>query len=164
LPERASNLQTTSFQMRGLIRQLLGSKARELDSEAERLENLLRDSAVTEQQEAESLRVLESEQERLTTRNYELETELRQNQNLLGQTALELDRAENRIGFNAGNLNNAIRTSVHEDWIVVIDADQTLPTNYLAALGEVVKESVGTSASAPSLQCRRTARGCPSSW
>ncbi|MBI3484665.1 MAG: AAA family ATPase, partial [Acidobacteria bacterium] len=87
-------------QMRGLLRQLLGSKARELDVEAERLENLLRESAVTEQQEAESLRALESEQERLTTRNYELETELRQNQNLLGQTALELDRAENRIGFN----------------------------------------------------------------
>jgi chromosome segregation protein len=92
-------------QMRGLVRQLLGSKARELDSEAERLENLLRESAVTEQQEAESLRALESEQERLTTRNYELETELRQNQNLLGQTALELDRAENRIGFNRERMN-----------------------------------------------------------
>jgi len=87
-------------QMRGLIRQLLGSKARELDVEAERLEHLLRDAAVTEQQESESLRALENEQERLSTRNYELETELRQNQNLLGQTALELDRAENRIGFN----------------------------------------------------------------
>jgi len=87
-------------QMRGLIRQLLGSKARELDVEAERLEHLLRDAAVTEQQESETLHALESEQERLSTRNYELETELRQNQNLLGQTALELDRAENRIGFN----------------------------------------------------------------
>ncbi|MCL4524536.1 MAG: chromosome segregation protein SMC, partial [Acidobacteria bacterium] len=87
-------------QMRGLLRQLLGSKARELDVEAERLEHLLRDAAVTEQQETESLRSLETEQERLSTRNYELETELRQNQNLLGQTALELDRAENRIGFN----------------------------------------------------------------
>jgi chromosome segregation protein len=87
-------------QMRGLLRQLLGSKARELDVEAERLENLLRETSVTEQQETESLRALESEQERLSTRNYELETELRQNQNLLGQTALELDRAENRIGFN----------------------------------------------------------------
>ncbi len=87
-------------QMRGLLRQLLGSKAHDLDVEAERLENLLRDAAVTEQQETESLRTLETEQERLSTRNYELETELRQNQNLLGQTALELDRAENRIGFN----------------------------------------------------------------
>ncbi|MBI3662510.1 MAG: chromosome segregation protein SMC [Acidobacteria bacterium] len=87
-------------QMRGLLRQLLGSKARELDVEAERLENLLREAALTEQQESETLRALESEQERLSARNYELETELRQNQNLLGQTALELDRAENRIGFN----------------------------------------------------------------
>ncbi len=42
----------------------------------------------------------EAEQERLSTRIYELEGELRQHHNLLGQTALELDRSENRILFN----------------------------------------------------------------
>src|ERR1019366_5786835 len=40
------------------------------------------------------------EQERLGARTYELEGELRQHQNVLGQTALELDRSENRILFN----------------------------------------------------------------
>src|SRR6202035_575581 len=43
---------------------------------------------------------IESEQERLSARSYELDGELRQVQNLLGQTALDLDRAENRITFN----------------------------------------------------------------
>jgi chromosome segregation protein len=42
----------------------------------------------------------EAEQERLSSRTYELEGELRQHQNVLGQTALELDRSENRILFN----------------------------------------------------------------
>jgi chromosome segregation protein len=85
-------------EMRGLLRTMMGSKAKELDTEAERLTNLLREIAETEQVQAVSR--LEAEQEKLSTRTYELDAELRQNQNLLGQTALELDRAENRIGFN----------------------------------------------------------------
>ena len=50
--------------------------------------------------EASSVHELEAEQERLSTRTYELDAELRQTQNMLGQTALDLDRAENRITFN----------------------------------------------------------------
>ncbi len=87
-------------QMRGLVRQVLGSKARELDLEAERLSNLLREIGAAETQQTQALEQMETEQERLSARTYELEAELRQNQNSLGQTALELDRAENRIGFN----------------------------------------------------------------
>ena len=87
-------------QMRGLQRQWLASKAKELDAEAERLAQLLRDCSATETQQVQALEQLEVEQERLGARTYELDAELRQNQNLLGQTALELDRAENRIGFN----------------------------------------------------------------
>jgi chromosome segregation protein len=87
-------------QMRGLIRAVLASKAAELDAEAERLAQLVKEIAATEAQQTQALAALETEQDRLARRNYELETELRQNQNLLGQTALELDRAENRIGFN----------------------------------------------------------------
>ena len=42
----------------------------------------------------------------------QLEAELRQHQNLLGQTALELDRSENRILFNRQRADElAIRTS-----------------------------------------------------
>jgi len=87
-------------QMRGLQRQLLASKATELDAEAGRLAELLREIAATETLQVQALEQMEIEQDRLSARTYELDTELRQNQNLLGQTALELDRAENRIGFN----------------------------------------------------------------
>lgn len=87
-------------QMRGLLRQVLASKAKELDLEADRLARLVGGISQQESQEAHSVNHLEAEQERLTSRIYELEAELRQHQNLLGQTALELDRSENRILFN----------------------------------------------------------------
>ncbi len=87
-------------QMRGLLRQVMGSKARELDAEAERLAQLLRQCAAAETQQLAALEQMETEQERLSARTYELDAELRQSQNLLGQTALELDRSENRIVFN----------------------------------------------------------------
>src|SRR6202007_269788 len=50
--------------------------------------------------EAQSVNRWEAEQERLSSRTYELEAELRQHQNIIGQTTLELDRSENRILFN----------------------------------------------------------------
>jgi chromosome segregation protein len=87
-------------QMRELLRGVLASKAEHLDIEAARLENLLRDMDAAEEREAGSVHELEAEQERLSSRSYELDGELRQIQNLLGQTALDLDRAENRITFN----------------------------------------------------------------
>jgi chromosome segregation protein len=87
-------------QMRGLLRQVLASKAKELDLEADRLSRLVGGIAQQESQEAQSVNQWEAEQERLSSRTYELEGELRQHQNILGQTALELDRSENRILFN----------------------------------------------------------------
>ncbi|MGB0034487.1 MAG: AAA family ATPase, partial [Candidatus Acidiferrales bacterium] len=87
-------------QMRGLLRSVLASKAEHLDIEAARLETLLREMDAAENREARSVHELETEQERLSARTYELDAELRQTQNLLGQTALDLDRAENRITFN----------------------------------------------------------------
>ncbi len=87
-------------QMRALLRNVLASKAEHLDIEAARLENLLREMDAAEERDARSVHELESEQERLSARTYELDAELRQIQNLLGQTALDLDRAENRITFN----------------------------------------------------------------
>ena len=53
-----------------------------------------------ESRETQSVSQWEAEQERLGARTYELEGELRHHQNVLGQTALELDRSENRILFN----------------------------------------------------------------
>ena len=87
-------------QMRGLLRVVLASKAAHLDLEAARLENLLREMDAAEASEAHSVQEMSDEQERLTARTYELEGELRQTHNLLGQTSLDLDRAENRITFN----------------------------------------------------------------
>jgi chromosome segregation protein len=87
-------------QMRRLLRSVLASKAEHLDIEAARLENLLRDMESADERESRSVHELESEQERLNARTYELDAELRQTHNLLGQTALDLDRAENRITFN----------------------------------------------------------------
>src|SRR3989442_5477408 len=86
--------------MRAIVRQVLASKARELDSEAERLANRFAELARTENERATRLREQEEDQERLSQRIYSLDAELRQNQNTLGLTALELDRAENRIVFN----------------------------------------------------------------
>jgi chromosome segregation protein len=87
-------------QMRGLLRQVLASKAKELDLEADRLARLVGGISQQESQEAQSVNQWEAEQERLSSRTYELESELRQHQNVLGQTSLELDRSENRILFN----------------------------------------------------------------
>jgi chromosome segregation protein len=87
-------------EMRGLLRSVLASKAQHLDIEAVRLERLLREMEAAEERESRSVHGLEGEQERLNSRTYELDAELRQTHNLLGQTALDLDRAENRITFN----------------------------------------------------------------
>ncbi len=87
-------------QMRGLVRQVLASKSNELDREAERLGQLLADLTTRESQQSETIRLSEREIEQLSEQTYSLDAELRQNQNLFGQTALELDRAENRIEFN----------------------------------------------------------------
>ncbi len=87
-------------EMRALIRTVLASKARQLESEAERLESCLRELVAAESEQATAIRGLEAEQEQLDVRNYELENELRQLHNLLNQSTLELDRAENRIAFN----------------------------------------------------------------
>jgi chromosome segregation protein len=87
-------------QMRGLLRKVLASKAQELDSQAERLEKILQELTTRESGQVSALRELETEQERTSANAYKLDTELRQTQNLLNQSALELDRAENRIAFN----------------------------------------------------------------
>ena len=87
-------------QMRGLLKSILASRAEHLDIEAARLENLLREMSAVEERESRSVHEFETEQERLTARTYELDSELRQTHSVLGQSALDLDRTENRITFN----------------------------------------------------------------
>ncbi len=87
-------------QMRGIVRQMLAGKARELDQEAERLATQLGEMTAAETQHATSIKQKEDDHDRLNQRIYELDAELRQNQNVLNATALEVDRCENRISFN----------------------------------------------------------------
>ena len=87
-------------QMRGIVRQMLAGKARELESEAERIAKQLEELTAAEAQHAQAIQQREGEQDRLSQRTYELDTEIRQNQNQLNLTALEADRAENKITFN----------------------------------------------------------------
>jgi chromosome segregation protein len=87
-------------QMRGIVRQMLAGKARELDQEAERVAAQLSEMTAAETQHATSIKQQEDEHDSLKQRIYELDAELRQNQNVLNATALEVDRSENRINFN----------------------------------------------------------------
>ena len=87
-------------QMRGIVRQMLAGKARELDAEAERIAKQLAELTAAETQHAQTIQQQEGEQDRLNQRIYELDAEIRQNQNVLNLTALEVDRTENRINFN----------------------------------------------------------------
>ena len=87
-------------QMRGIVRQMLAGKARELDGEAERLGGRLAELTAAESQRAQSIHEQEAQQDRLNQRIYALDAEIRQNQNVLNHTALEVDRNENRIAFN----------------------------------------------------------------
>ncbi len=87
-------------QMRGIVRQMLAGKARELDAEAERMSKQLEELTAAEVQRAAAIQQQEVEQDRLNQRIYELDAGIRQNQNVLNLTALEVDRSENRIAFN----------------------------------------------------------------
>jgi chromosome segregation protein len=87
-------------QMRGIVRQMLAGKARELDAEAERISKQLAELTAAEARHAHTIQQQEGEQDRLNQRVYELDAEIRQNQNVLNATALEVDRTENRINFN----------------------------------------------------------------
>jgi chromosome segregation protein len=87
-------------QMRSIVRQMLAGKARELDAEAERVSRQLEELSAAELERATAIQQREGEQDRLNQRIYELDAEIRQNQNVLNLTALEVDRSENRIAFN----------------------------------------------------------------
>ena len=88
-------------QMRGLLRQILAGKTGELRRRSRAA--FATWSAKSPRRKPSRPRQpdqLEAEQARLDRRTEELDAELRQNQNLIGMAALELDRAENRIVFN----------------------------------------------------------------
>ena len=160
-------------QMRGLLRVVLASKAQHLDIEAARLETLLREMESAEERDARAVHELESEQERLTARTYEMDGEIRQAQNMLGQTALDLDRAENRITFNReqlaqietrtarleGELDQALRQSAELEAKMAAqrEAAETL-RQQSAAIEAALREAVDNVSAATTGQERLEAR------
>src|SRR5258708_12332872 len=99
--------------MRGIVRQMLAGKARELDAQAERVTKQLEELNAAELQRANAIQQQEGEQDRLNQRIYELDAEIRQNQNVLNLTALEVHRTENRIAFNPHPAANLPRRPSH---------------------------------------------------
>ncbi len=87
-------------QMRGIVRQMLAGKARELDAEAERVGKRLEELMAAENKHAHEIATQEAEQDQLQQRIYELDATIKQNQNVLNATALEVDRSENKITYN----------------------------------------------------------------
>jgi chromosome segregation protein len=87
-------------EMRGIVRQMLAGKARELDGEAERVGKRLEELMAAESKHAHEIQTQEAEQDQLQQRIYELDTTIKQNQNVLNMTGLEVVRNENKISFN----------------------------------------------------------------
>ncbi|MBV9885885.1 MAG: chromosome segregation protein SMC [Acidobacteria bacterium] len=87
-------------EMRGIVRQMLAGKARELDAEAERVGKRLEELVASETKHANDIAAQETEQDQLQQRIYELDATIKQNQNVLNATALEVDRSENKIAYN----------------------------------------------------------------
>ncbi|HEX3117949.1 MAG TPA: chromosome segregation protein SMC [Candidatus Acidoferrum sp.] len=87
-------------EMRGIVRQMLAGKARELDAEAERVGKRLEELMASESKHANEIQTQEAEQDRLQQRVYELDTTIKQNQNVLNMTGLEVVRNENKISYN----------------------------------------------------------------
>jgi chromosome segregation protein len=126
-------------QMRGLLRIVLASRAEHLDIEAARLEKLLRDMDAAEERESRTVHELEAEQDRLSAHTFDLDGELRLTQNFLGQTALDLDRAENRITFNREQVAQLESRAVR----LAIEIEQALrQAAELAARLDAQRESV----------------------
>ncbi len=104
-------------QMREQFRILMANKARDLSAQLALLEQQLHESQAAILTQESSLSALENEQGGLSQRNFDLEAELRANQNALNQQALELDRAQNRIQFNReqiARIENEIRAAEFE--------------------------------------------------
>ena len=143
-------------QMRGIVRQMLAGKARELDAEAERVAKRLEELSAAEAHHAQNIQTQESEQDLLNQRIYELDAGIRQNQNHLNLTALEVDRSENRIAFNrqraeelagrggqiAAEITQAAaqaaewdsRTSAQRETVVSLRAESTTLTGHVNGL------------------------------
>jgi len=70
-------------------------------------------------------------------------------------------RRPDRVGFKAGNLNHAFDTLVDipsspADWVVVVDADQVLPTSFLRDLDRVCHQAPASVGFVQTMNCSAT--------
>ena len=150
-------------QMRGIVRQMLAGRARELDAEAERVSKQLAELTSTETRQATAIQEQEGEQDRLKQRVYEVDAELRQNQNVLNLTLLEVDRTENRVAFNnqraaeLGTRHTGISAEMAEAAAQLAEWTSRSAAQQQAVAG-LQQESSGISARVSELSSRAEAR------
>jgi chromosome segregation protein len=125
-------------QVRSRQRLVLASRARALDAEATRLEGLLAEVTSAEQAEARQLAGLEEEHAALVQRTEQIEGELRQVTTHLGETSLELDRAENRLIFHRE------KSAQLNEQAIALAAEAAVAADELAAVERRSAEHVRT--------------------
>ena len=150
-------------QMRGIVRQMLAGKARETEAAAARIAKQLEEFTAAELQHATAIQQQEGEQDRLNQRIFELDTEIRQNQNQLNLTALEADRAENRISFNTQRAEElaARRGQLNADMSQVSAQAmewQTRSTSQRQTVAALKEEATGLAARVDELSVRAATR------
>ena len=150
-------------QMRGIVRQMLAGKAREMETAAARIAKQLEEFAAAELQHATAIQQQEGEQDRLNQRVYELDTEIRQNQNQLNLTALEADRAENRISFNTQRAEELAarrgQLNVDKDQVSAQAGEwQARSTSQQQTVAMLKEEATGLAARVEELSTRAQAR------
>src|SRR5262249_13300706 len=150
-------------QMRAIVRQMLAGKAREMEALSARITQQLEEFAAAELQHATAIQQQEGEQDRLNQRVYELDTEIRQNQNQLNLTALEADRAENRISFNTQRAEElaARRGQLNADMSQVSAQAmewQTRSTSQRQTVAALKEEATGLAARVDELSVRAATR------
>ncbi|TBN06703.1 glycosyltransferase [Hyunsoonleella flava] len=57
----------------------------------------------------------------------------------LNQDKVKVIRRDNRVGFKAGNMNNALENHITEPYFAIADADEILPRDFLKKLVNVIE-------------------------
>jgi chromosome segregation protein len=97
---RARRYSELREEIRRVLTSVLAAKWGHMSAESQRLAAQLTDLRDREAAQAASLAEIEAEQQRLESRSFQLESELRENQNQQNQAALETDRTRNRLSYN----------------------------------------------------------------
>lgn len=92
-------------------------------------------------QDYENFRVLICDDSKQDKYKERIETFVEDYEKKYAPTKLTVVRRPTSQGFKAGNLNYAIEHEVQEEWILLVDADQILPANYLTEFAARLPEA-----------------------